>query len=363
MQTKDEKHLLQLKVDYLSYMKQITDWFDPNIMLVIFALLMEGSYVTQKQLTELTGLKQSTISETISRLIYSPLGLPIIETHKPGNKKQKFYTCPLEFEEYIQKMFSGGMKAVDVNISYLPPLLMRIDSISAEGANVEHVRNFFHFFWEYTNLTRDIFSNIDELLRYYFQGEGRKPDFTQYLTDHDYTQLLSEKEKRLKEDDTLNDVKKDFLKQIMGTESSTGAKKELAVIFFAFSLENEPVTQDDLMRITQYSRTTVSDVLTQLNLQNFVNIIKKPNSRKKYYESRLPMKQFMASRSELMKYKIEQLKITLEKKFIPELNKIDFSGLPDEKKRLENFFQENIRCYQLLAIFSYDAFEFITYRI
>ena len=359
MISKDKERLLQLKIDYLSYMKQITDWFDPNIMLVLFALLMEGSYLTQKQLTELTGLKQSTISETITRLIYSPLGLPIIETHKPGNRKQKFYTCPLEFEEYIQKMFSGGMKAVDINISYLPPILMRIDTLSTEGADVDHVRDFLHFYWEYINLTRDIFSNIDDLLTYYFQGEGKKPDFAQYLTNHDYTQCLSEEQKQPLEKDSLQEIKRAFLKEIMGTESSTGASKELAVIFLAFSLENEPVTQDELMKITQYSRTTVSDVLSQLALQNFLNVTKKPNSRKKYYETKLPMKQFMSSRLQLMNYKIQQLKTTLEKKFIPELQKIDFQDQIDEKTRLENFFQENIRCYQLLASFSADSFDFI----
>ncbi|MHA2054217.1 MAG: hypothetical protein ACW99F_11525 [Candidatus Hodarchaeales archaeon] len=359
METKDQERLLQLKVDYLSYMKQITDWFDSSIMLVIYALLMEGSYVTQKQLTDLTGLKQATISETITRLIYSPLGLPIIETHKPGNKKQKFYTCPLEFEEYIQKMFSAGMKAADINIAYLPPLLLRIDTLVKASADVDHVRNFFHFYWNYTNIARDIFSNIDELLAFYFQGEGTKPDFKNYLTDHDYNKQLTEEQKTPLANDSLEQIKMDFLREIMGVESSIGAKKELAVIFLAFSLENEPVTQDDLMRITQYSRTTISDVLSQLSLQNFLNVIKKPNSRKKYYESKLPMKQFMSSRLHLMDYKIQQLKTTLEKKFIPELDKIDFQDDQEEKTRLKNYFQENIRCYQLLASFSSDTFNFI----
>jgi hypothetical protein len=60
-----------------------------------------------------------------------------------------------------------------------------------------------------------------------------------------------------------------------------------------------------------------------------------------------------------MDYKIQQLKTTLEKKFIPELDKIDFQDDQEEKTRLKNYFQENIRCYQLLASFSSDTFNFI----
>ncbi len=186
-------------------------------------------------------------------------------------------------------MFSGGMKAVDINIAYLPPILQRIDTLKREGADVDHVRNFFHFYWNYTNITRDIFSNIDEILEFYFLGEGSKPDFNNYLTDHDYTRHLSDDQRVPLPNDSLEQIKMDFLKEIMNVESSIGANKELAVIFLAFSLESEPVTQDDLMKITQYSRTTVSDVLSQLSLQNFLNVIKKPSSRKKYYEPKLPM--------------------------------------------------------------------------
>ncbi len=71
----------------------------------------------------------------------------------------------------------------------------------------------------------------------------------------------------------------------------------------------------------------------------------------------------MSSRLQLMDYKIQQLKTTLEKKFIPELDKIDFKDELDEKTRLESYFRDNIRCYQLLANFSIDTFNFIQEKL
>ena len=83
----------------------------------------------------------------------------------------------------------------------------------------------------------------------------------------------------------LKSLKQAFIKEIEGLNSQYMLQKKIYSILMALSLENKPLTQDDLIELTNYKRSEVSQTLKQINALGYAFPRKFQNDRKKYYET------------------------------------------------------------------------------
>ena len=217
MSSKNSQEVLfQLKIDYLQFMIQVQDWHDPNIMIIIYALLMERKKVTQSQLIDLTGLNRSTISETLSLLINDPRGIPVLQTRMKGDKK-KYYYCPLSFKDYIKRMFGGALTVVKLNLSFIPKLVSEINHASNISEEVEHTKNFLIFFYTYNNLVEAVMEDYEEIIDKYFENDPENIHFDDLIHEDKVKVDYSKEFFNMNAVDrpfSLDLVKRDFMNEI-----------------------------------------------------------------------------------------------------------------------------------------------------
>ncbi|UCG01876.1 MAG: hypothetical protein JSW11_20010 [Candidatus Heimdallarchaeota archaeon] len=357
--------LYQLKIDYLQFMIQVQDWHDPNIILIVYALLMEKEKITQDNLIDLTGLSRTTISETLSLLINDPRGIPVLQTRKPRDKK-KYYYCPLSFQEYVKRMFGGALKTINLNLEFVPAMIKRLNRLKPQDEATNHVKEFLVFFYTYNHFVRVVMEKYDEVLTEYFENPEKTPDIRNFLTQeelHLELDTLDETPNEYKETDSLTKIQRDFIGEMvsMGQTSSSGVNKELAYAFFLLYLSKSPITQEDLIKITKSRRAAVSEAFTLLLRQKFANLVKKPNDRRKYYEPIMNLDVFISQRLQLSRHKINQINLVMNNRFIPEVEKIE--GDKEEKDKLKAFFQETGRYFHILGRYMTDMFEFIMIQL
>lgn len=362
---KDQEALFQLKLDYLSFITQIQDWHDKSITSIIFALLMEREKITQNQLMDLTGLSRSTISETLSLIINDPRGIPVLETRRKGDKK-KYYYCPLTFEEYIKRLFGGTLKIIDVNLEFTPQLLYRLKVLKEQNEATLHVEAFMLFFYRYSQIIKVIMENFDETITNYFENPDNPKKFEELIQLNDLESIIKyriSESRILIKNDSLNLIKKDFLNEMLklGQESSSGTNKELAYSFFLLYLNKDPITQEDIIKLTKSRRAAVSEGLSLIVRQNFAKVVKKENDRKKYYEPVQDVLSFISTRLKLSTHKINQIDLVMNSRFIPELNKLDINKA--EKDVLLEFFQNTGHYYKIIGKWMTDMFDFILNNI
>ncbi|MHA1984583.1 MAG: hypothetical protein ACW967_09530, partial [Candidatus Hodarchaeales archaeon] len=159
--------------------------------------------------------------------------------------------------------------------------------------------------------------------------------------------------------DSLDDIKRDFVNEMMklGQGSSSGTNKELAFAFFLLYIEKDPITQDNIIKITKSRRAAVSEALSMLVRQNFAKVVKKENDRKKYYAPQQELMTFMSARLQLSRHKINQIELVMNSRFIPELEKLDVEN--SEKAELIKFFMDTGHYHQKIGKWMSDMFNFI----
>jgi DNA-binding transcriptional regulator GbsR (MarR family) len=155
--------------------------------------------------------------------------------------------------------------------------------------------------------------------------------------------------------DSLLSIKRDFISNMLELSTELiGGENELISVFLALFLEDEPVTQDDLMNVTNSSRTKVSQALTMMEELNVVQIVKKPGDRKKYYKGASSMEEYGKGKLGRVQGYYTQIQMMMRKKFLPDLEKIEALQEEEkqEKERLKKFFEDNIYYYNIFIRFS-----------
>ncbi|MFW9853697.1 MAG: hypothetical protein ACFFFG_01460 [Candidatus Thorarchaeota archaeon] len=360
--TDTNEALFQLKIDYLQFMVQLLDWHDPNITLIIYALLMERKKITQKELMDLTGLSRSTISETLSLLINDPRGIPVLKTRKRGDSRNYYYV-PLKFPEYIKRMFGGALKTIAFNLDFVPALLRRCQALGPQNEEVNHTKDFMVFFYKYNYYIQVVMGPYEACLEGYFENPEYPPSLKEFISESDLTKDVTRKLQHGKipipEDDNLDQIKRDFMEEMLklGQGSGTGTNKDLAYTFFMLFMDKDPITQEEIQRVTGSRRAAISEALTLLDRQKFVTIVKKPNDRKKYYTPSSSLQSFISTRIQLSRHKINQIKLIMNSRFIPELEQISID--PDEKKFMRQFFEDTAYYFGILGNYMSDVFNFV----
>ena len=341
-----EQTLLQLKIDYLAFMEQVHGalGFEPNLISVLFSLLMEGDYITQDRIIELTGLARSTVSETLKKLTDPSSSFPVLATRRPGDRR-KFYYCPLGIGEYVMTFFTSAAAASDFSEEILYEMLARLDALGPETPEVLHVRKFFRYLLGVLTL-------IHKLLEYtkmHMERFAEDPDYVPRFTGEGLASVKREHPEpperrfRSKENDTLLSIKREYIMETLEHASPVGRRREIAAVSLALILSPDPMTQEEIMEVTGYGRSTVSENLAKIEE---LNVIKKPGDRKKYYRSILKLGSYGTQKFKMQQHGYGQIGKMIEGRFLPELQKIP--GSTPGKERLERFLKENVRVYSFI---------------
>jgi len=345
----NEKALLQLKIDYLAFMEQVHGalGFEPNLIAVLFSLLLERDYITQDRIMELTGLSRTTVSETLKKLADPFSSFPVLTTRRPGDRR-KFYYCPLGIDDYVMTFFTSATAASDFSEEILHEMKARLDALGSETPEVIHVRTFFTYLLDVLILIQDLM----EYTRINMERFSEDTDYIPKFTAEDFTAIEREHPEpparmfKPRKDDSLLDIKREYIRETLEHASPVGRRREIAAVSLALILSADPMNQEGIMEVTGYSRSTVSENLAKIEELNVLSVVKKPGDRKKYYRSMLRLEGYGTQKFQIQRSGYGQIERMIEGRFLPELRKI--SGNPAGKERMERFLEENIRAYRLI---------------
>ena len=342
---------IQLKIDYVQYMMQLYNVmaYDETTTGILFALMIEN-YLTADDLEILTGLSKPTIAKALSRISIMFSEFPVIQTKKPHDKKKYFY-CPLSLEPYIKHNFLAVMTASEISLEFIPRLLSRLDALSPRTSAITHVWRTLLYLYVAIYYYKEIFTKCEPLIDQMLQNSEFSPDFPSLLKEIQFNLSLPEIETK----DTLLDIKREFITNMLELSSELiGGEEELISVFLAMFLEDEPITQDEIMHVTGSNRTKVSQALSKMEELNVVKVIKKTGDRKKYYKGAPSLEDYGVGKLGRVQGYYAQIQMIMQKKFLPELEKIAVTEEKEkkEKERLTKFFEDNIFYYSVFIRFS-----------
>ena len=348
----DKDPFIQIKIDYVQYMMQLYNVmaYDETTTGMLFALMLEN-YLTADDLETLTGLSKPTISKALSRISIMFSEFPVIQTKKP-NDKRKYYYCPLSLEPYIKHNFLAVMTASEVSLEFIPKLISRLDALSPKTSAIAHVRRTLLYLYVAIFYYKEFFEKCEPLIDQMIQNSDYTPDFSNHLEEIHFELSLGEIDTK---DDTLLDIKRSFITNMLELSSEIiGGEEELISIFLAMFLEKEPVTQDEIIKVTRSNRTKVSQAFSKMEELKVVKVIKKSGDRKKYYKGAPSLEEYGVGKLGRVQGYYTQIQMMMQKKFLPELENITVSNEKEkkEKDRLIQFFQENIFYYDVFIRFS-----------
>jgi DNA-binding transcriptional regulator GbsR (MarR family) len=331
--------------------------YDEATIGILYSLLIESpKYLASKDLETLTGFAGSTISETLSKIKTSMGDFPILFTKKPKDRTKYYYT-PISFEFFMKRNFLLMTEATELSLDFIPPLVARLGALSDSSASIAHMRETIVFFYSAVYYYNEIFGKTPALLE-------------EILKNPDIDLNLSALAKEVKvppfqtysipESDNLLAIKQTFISSMMRLSSELlGGNEELIATFLALMLENEPITQNEIMKIGKSSRTQVSRALAMMEEVKIVEISKKPGDRKKYYKSASNLQDYGGGKLKRVLGYYSQIQMMMQTKFLPDLEKIDPNGKVEEQEKikLKLFFEENLHFFDVFVSFSTSMHE------
>ena len=308
---------------------------------VLFTLLMEHEYLTIKQLAELTQISKSNIKRILTELTSPSSNFPVLQTKIPNNKHIHYY-CALDLEEYLEIILREGVGSLDIEIDFLPVLIGRLTSLKNQTSDVLHVTRFFSFYYQifkyYVKLVKSTEKFVFDLTKNFLEMD----ELPHILPEELIIPKIPSPEKPLYKNDTLKQIKQDFINYLRSwtTTSSKTGKTQLQMaplaIIFALWLESGPATQETLIEVTKYSRSTISEELSTLVQQGLVRVEKNPKNRKKYFELKIKIEDFIRLRLEQTKRPYTQVIKITQDRFQPTLSELEIED--SEKQKLNEFF-------------------------
>ncbi|NHJ46963.1 MAG: winged helix-turn-helix transcriptional regulator [Asgard group archaeon] len=339
--------LNQLKIDYLNFIKQSLRWDENNTISVLFSLLMEQDYLTQDQIMELTGLSRAAVSETLKRLLENS-NLPILKTRKQDSKKNYYYT-PFSFDQYIRNYLVQSLQTTIRHMNTVPVFLQRLEKIPETDNEKGHFVDYLQITLLVAYYYNKLANNLDAVWNNYQQDSNFKvtlsKEFDNMIVDLD--NLVKSVPEISLQNETLNEIKKDFLGYALVTQIPYGRSRELSMIGLIILLEPTAVTQDYLMEFSNYGRSTVSEALTRLVGFGLVEIVKKPNDRKKYYKLKYSLLDYAITRYKESVKTVKGILLMLKNNFIPRIHSLEINE--KKKKKYSDFFKLNIHSYRIIS--------------
>ncbi len=354
----NKSSFIDIKRNYLIFMEQTLTWFDPNLVRILFALLMEGEALDQNQIIELTELNRATVSETLSRLIDSTSKFLVLQTRKKGERKK--YQCPQKPAAYFRTLLLEGLEVTKFSLEQIPLLIHRLDALPSQNPEILRVRRLLKEYWEASNYFHFIVTYFQNNLEKFVRNPDSVSQFIDSISSRDIKEFRFPAPKYdLIGGDSLERIKKDFLEdQTASQSSSVGKKKELVMISLLLFIEEKPITQDYIIRITGYSRSTVSVTLRTLNRLKILQVIKKRKDRRKFYQLKYNLIENIFNTVKQFRYIFSHAKEIIQVQFQSSLKRIDENG---EKEKFLAFLEENIRLFELFEDYT-DACTYVLHE-
>lgn len=334
------KKLLAIKKDFLKFMIQINPSMEINQTLILHTLLLEtGKYdvdnkesstmINQEDIVNLTGLNKSIVSNILNNLITFHKHFEVFEKRI---KKKKYYNCLLTYKEYMQLLLENSLKSAIINIKFIPGLLSRLEKLQAKSINVEEEIAYTKEYLYYYLLS----SNIYKLFTQNYSLKIDKFIVDKKLQIKTIDQIINSikfaDSSELNNDSLLN-IRREFIKNILEVSTSIGGKPEILHLFLTLFITKNPITQNEIKKITQLSKGSISESLNLMLQMNLIKIIKKPKDRKKYYNKSMNLSEFGLYKLIFQQQRNEQLFIAITNKFIPQIKQLDIVE-PKERDRL-----------------------------
>ncbi|MHA1207149.1 MAG: hypothetical protein ACTSSO_06235 [Candidatus Hodarchaeales archaeon] len=355
----NEDSFIQIKIDYIQYMMQVYKVmaYDEATIGILFSLLIESpSYLTSKDLETLTGFAGSTISETLSKIKTSMGDFPILFTKKP-RERTKYYYTPISFEFFMKRNFLIMTEATELSLNFIPSLVARLDALSDSSASITHIRETIVFFYSAVYYYNEIFGKTPALLEEILKNPEFDPNFSALAKEVKIPPFHSNS---IPKGDNLLDIKQTFISNMMSlSRELLGGNEELIATFLALMLENEPITQNEIMKIGRSSRTQVSRALAMMEELKIIEISKKPRDRKKYYKSVSNLQDYGGGKLKRVLGYYSQIQMMMRTKFLPDLEKIEPRRKEEkkEKTKLKEFFEDNLHFFDVFISFSTSMHE------
>jgi DNA-binding transcriptional regulator GbsR (MarR family) len=350
--TPTELNLLQVKIDFIEFMSQhgVSLGYDPTFSAVLYALLLENTYISKERIQELTGLSQRDISSIIKRLLSPSSVFYVLQTRIP-NQKGKFYKMATSYEQYIQNILVSAYNAFSVNLASIPILIDRLDNLPSQNSTISHARDFLIYFYRIMNT----YSRFVEFCSRNVEDLFHNPRFLDQIIPHlesSFEEDIIPSDPRLIPDtDSFQAIKRDwldYLREFFAISSSLGKKQVESgqiIILHAINLENNPLTQEQLMKDTGYSRGKVSEILTELTQLGTVRIVKKPRDRKKYFTLNIPISSLIGAKYSRIRASYMKIGTTVKNAFLSKL--LNSDSTDPSITYLKGLFEELIRLYSI----------------
>ena len=181
---------------------------------------------------------------------------------------------------------------------------------------------------------------------------ARAPDYIPKFTDEGIVSIEKERLEpmarrfRPRKNDTLLDIKREYIRETLEHASPVGRRREIAAVSLALILSADPMTQEEIMEVTGYGRSTVSENLAKIEKMNVLSVVKKPGDRKKYYKTTIKLDGYGTQKFQIQRHGYGQIGRMIEERFLPELRKIP--GSSPGKEKMKRFLDENVRAYNFI---------------
>ncbi len=265
---------------------------------IMMAIFIEEKPITQDRIEELTEYSKTTISQLLTLI---QVNFPIKQIKKPGVRK-RFYTIGIGPKEFMMTFLQMMLDAYKDKIDFMLPLIKELQPYINQHPRFYNFKMFLEKYYEMSNLYVGLLSNtVDEFKNLITIGKISASEISNFnfLSSFDNLKHVQEmlnpsKTTSKSIDQPIIDkklaliyiqFKERFYQEFRENLTSAGYQTNLArtIIGTELLLENRPLNQEEIEKITKFQRSVVSDTLKRLVQWKMVEIIKIPGDRKKYY--------------------------------------------------------------------------------
>ena len=354
--------LEKIKREFIRFMEEVHGGnpYPRNFYGCILSIMVEPEPVSQERIMELTGFSQATVSLTIQKI---QLLFPVRTIKKVGKRKRYYeYDAP---ERFALDLTRRRTEVQDLDTKFMLPILEKAEQNLMKDPSLRRFVDYMKNLLLFLNLTHEIRkSNAIKFEQAMEDGKldaksvfstdtlTRRPLSTFLLelrnASSEYEQLSA-----TNETDTINhkDLKREYLSGVKSNFNPlyTQALANQYMVAHAVLLEG-CVTQEQIECLTLLPRSTISELLSEIEERHLVKVMTKKGSRVKFYLPGTPFSDMMLAYFDRAALYIESMKSRLSK-FAAETRKLRQT---QQSKKLLGILESLEKAYSFSLALSHD---------
>jgi DNA-binding transcriptional regulator GbsR (MarR family) len=231
----------------------------------------------------------------------------------------------------------------------VPIFLQRLEQLSEDTLEKKRFENYLKVTLLVSYYYNELSKNLDDVWDNYQKNPDYKLSLTKEFNEMkiDLAEFIQSESMKSYSTETLRTIKKDYINYAMNSQIPYGRSRELSMIGLIILFEPCAVTQDYLIGFTNYGRSTVSEALARLVRYNFVEIVKKPDDRKKYYKTKYTILDYAINRFKESVRIIDNILFMMKNNFLTRIQSLKVDE--KRKKKYYDFFILNIKSYGIIS--------------